>query len=168
MRNRIARAVLVLSAAILACRRPETASPPTPTAPAREAPAPTPVSAPALAPAPTATPVPAASSAYFPALRPGGDVSQPRLLSNPSPAVPGRCFPMSIQGPGRSFVFELSVSDRGLVRAVRTLASPAFFPPCPEFEELWHQAIRQWRYAPALRDGRAVAVTTSVSIDLKE
>ena len=95
-------------------------------------------------------------------------MSRPRLLAHENPPVPSRCAPLSVQGPDSSFVFEVGVDPRGVVTGVRTVVSPGFSPPCPEFEPAWHAAIQRWRYSPALRRGNRVGVTVRVSIDFTQ
>lgn len=158
-------AALALAAA--ACRKPA-ATPPAPSVP--PPPAPSAVAPPVLSPVPAPSPVPpsAPSAERFPDLRPGAGVSQPRPVENQTPPVPARCVPLSIEGADASFVFEVGLTEEGRVSGVRTLRRPRFSPPCPEFEPAWQAAIRGWRYAPALREGRPVAVTVRVSIDFRQ
>lgn len=161
--RRLLAILALLAAATVSCRRPE--EPSRPVAP--PAPAPTVAPTPAPVASPAAVPVATSSPSSFPSSRPGGDVSQPRLLAHQNPPVPSTCQPLSVGGPESSFVFEVGVGESGAVTGVRTLVSPSFSPPCPQFEPAWHAAIRQWQYAPALRNGAPVAVTVRVSIDFR-
>jgi TonB family protein len=66
-----------------------------------------------------------------------------------------------VQGIG---IFEMTIDESGSVSAIRTINRPLFDPPCPAFEESYRAALSKWKYKPATRDGKPVAVYLTMTV----
>lgn len=117
---------------------------------------------------PTATPTaPLPSPNLTPTLGPvcriDGNVTPPELLTRvPDPNFP--CKGHWAQGIG---IFEAVIDESGNVRNVRAFRTPQIKPPCPEFEASYRAALSKWRYKPATRDGKPIAVYLTVRVTLQ-
>ncbi len=88
-----------------------------------------------------------ASNANYPTYRVGGDVKAPRPISTSTPAPPA--------GVDKTLEVRLSfiVIPDGSVANVRLLKHST-----PEFDDFAVAVVSKWRFEPATKDGRPVAV----------
>ncbi len=102
-----------------------------------------------------------------PVYRIGGDVTAPVLISK---LEPPRKWPEAELKRhvfhGGTFVLEAVVDQAGHVRDLKTLRAPICDPPWPEFEQDIRDRISRWRYTPATKDGKPVAVFLTVTVSL--
>jgi len=94
--------------------------------------------------------------------RVGGEVKAPRIIGQMNLPIPERCrthhkFSDTI------FVYEAVITEVGEVRSIKTLKKPTITPPCPEWEEKQVEALSHWRFEPATRKGKPVAVMLTIS-----
>lgn len=103
-----------------------------------------------------------------PTLTPGpGRGEAPQEVGVASPAVP---YPDSLALPGfppgalfeAVVLLELALSDRGTVTDVTVIQSGE------NFDEPAVDAVRQWRFQPATRDGRAVPTTVAALVGFRQ
>jgi protein TonB len=94
-------------------------------------------------------------------LRPGGNVTFPVLLARVDPIYPEAARRARLEG---MLILEAVITAAGDVQDVHVLKSIH-----PLLDAAAAQAVRQWRYRPATRNGRAVPVylTVTVSFDLR-
>ena len=164
-----------------ALRSPSRFSPEAP-APAGEPPAVLPASPPASAPAPesvsggiAAAPAPASKAeasdsnaaaasrqrdAEAEPLRVGGPVTAPVLIRRVEPIIPESTRRRSIDAS--PVVVEAVITETGEVARLKVVRSN------PPFDAAVIRAVSQWRYRPALLDGKPVSVylTVTLSIDV--
>ncbi len=105
---------------------------------------------------PSATPTP---QIY----RAGGGVTPPRVIRKVDAQVPEECK-TGHQFDGGLCVFEAVITEDGDVRDVHAVRSPKISPPCPELLIAQRKAIQQWKYEPARRKGKPVAVYLTVTV----
>ena len=86
--------------------------------------------------------------------RVGGGVEQPRRLETPQ--YPKEAQAAGIQGV---VIAEVVISDAGLVTDARVLRS------IPLLDEAALKAVRQWRFEPAIVDGKPVPVRMTVTVN---
>jgi len=84
-----------------------------------------------------------------------GDITPPELLTKVRPDPDPPCKGHRVQGVA---IFDMTIDESGTVSGVHTLRRPLLDPPCPEFEESYRAALSKWKYNPATRDGKPVAV----------
>jgi periplasmic protein TonB len=87
---------------------------------------------------------------------PNGDVTLPVLLTRVEPGYPEWARRARIEG---TLILEAVITARGDVDHVRILKSIH-----PLLDEAASEAVRQWRYQPATRNGRAVPVYLTVTV----
>ena len=90
----------------------------------------------------------------------GGDVTPPKLVHSVS-AV----FPDSERGKGQrsvTVVCQLVVTAQGLPEDVQVVQSPG-----KDFDDSAMEAIRQYRFSPAMRKGRPVAVSVKIETNMR-
>jgi periplasmic protein TonB len=91
--------------------------------------------------------------------RVGDGVTAPKAIYNPNPDYTDRARKKKIQG---SVVLSIVVTDGGNVRDAKVVAGVD--------KDLDRQAIRTvsaWRFEPATKDGKPVAVRIKVEVDYK-
>lgn len=93
-------------------------------------------------------------------LRVGGGVQPPKVLRRVDPVYPSSMHDMEIQGIG---IFEVVLNEQGRVCSIRVLRGLL-----PKIDQAIVEAIRQWTFRPASRNGKPVAVAyvVTVKIDL--
>jgi protein TonB len=121
----------------------------------------------ASAPAPSSVPPEAKSKsavsespARDDALEPvpvGGPVSAPTLVRRVDPIVPGEARRRIVGGS--PVVIVAVISETGEVTQPRIVQSN------PALDEAALRAVRQWRYRPALRDGKPVPAYLTITVD---
>jgi TonB family protein len=79
----------------------------------------------------------------------------PRLLKQVPPTYPAAAFHQNIQGV---VLIEFLLDAEGKVRQPRVLTS------VPGLDEAAVDALQRWQFAPARKDGKAVAVTLKAPI----
>jgi protein TonB len=87
----------------------------------------------------------------------GGGVSAPRVLFDPSPEYSEEARKAKFQGTS---VVSLIVGPDGLPRDIHISRSLGL-----GLDEKAIEAVKQWKFAPAEKDGKAVAVEISVEVD---
>lgn len=94
--------------------------------------------------------------------RPGGDVTFPVLVWRVDPTYPESMRRAHVDG---TLILEAVITAAGDVQDVHVLKSVS-----PLLDAAAAQAVRQWRYRPAMRNGRAVPVylTVTVRFSLKD
>ncbi len=100
-----------------------------------------------------------------PVYRIGGDVTAPLLISKTAFHDWPKAQRTRHAILGSIFIMELVVDEAGHIRSVKTLRAPRIEPPWPEFEDDIREAISRWRYTPATKDGKPVAVYLTVTIE---
>ena len=93
---------------------------------------------------------------------PGGEVSPPRLISAPDPIFPRSAH--NAKGPFTGFcVLKLVVDSTGKpgdIQIVRSLG--------PDFDESAINAVKQYRFSPAKREGVAVPVAVHIEVNFRK
>jgi TonB family protein len=86
----------------------------------------------------------------------GGGVSAPLAVATPDPEYTEEARIAKTQG---TCVLWLVVDDKGLPRNIRVLRGLGF-----GLDERAIEAVKQWRFQPAIKDGRPVIVQISVEV----
>ena len=89
-------------------------------------------------------------------IRTGGAVKPPALITRVEPVYPGVAVSARIQGV---VVLEATVGRDGRVEDVRVLRS------IPLLDKAATDAVRQWRYAPLLLNGKAERFILTVTLN---
>ena len=94
-------------------------------------------------------------------LRVVGGIQPPKVRRRVEPVYPPSVREMEVQGVG---IFELILNEKGHVCSIRTLRGLH-----PKIDQAIVEAVRQWTFAPASRNGKPVAVAyvITVNIDLR-
>jgi TonB family protein len=102
------------------------------------------------APPPPGSGLPDADGAY----RVGGPITPARRLGNPE-------YPIEAQAAGIAgiVIAEIVVDEQGLVTDARILRS------IPLLDDAALRAVREWRYAPTIVNGRAVPIKMTVTVN---
>jgi hypothetical protein len=79
------------------------------------------------------------------------------------PQVPEECKNGHQLEDGLS-IFQAVITEAGEVRDLRLTKAPKISPPCPEILIAQRKAIQQWKYEPAQRRGKPVAVYLTVTV----
>ena len=145
------------------CEAPEHHQMQTPKRPRSDAP-PLPAQAKPTAPSPVRTAVAnlavsSQASIPFSGSDQGIDVDQPptKLASNPSPPYPADAYENRQQG---RLVLEVHITAQGTVDSLRVAQSSGV----PSLDQSALDTVRDWRFEPARRYGRAVATVVKVPI----
>ena len=101
-------------------------------------------------------PPPAADPPAQGPIRLHSGIVPPRKIVNVPPVYPALARSAHIQGV---IVLDAVIDTDGTVTAVRVLR------PLPILDEAAVEAVRQWKYTPALANGRPVAVVMTVTIN---
>ena len=91
--------------------------------------------------------------------RVGGGVSAPRVIYKPDPEYSPEARQAKYQG---TVILSLIVDPRGTPRDVHVAHSLGM-----GLDEKAAEAVRQWRFEPALKDGRPVAVLVDVEVNFR-
>jgi TonB family protein len=110
---------------------------------------------------PRLEPVPQPPDAPFTGerLRPGGGIAPPAAVARVEPKYPDSYRMARIGG---IVVLEVAISATGAIEDVRVLKSLA-----PDFDQAAIEAVRQWKFTPATREGQAVPVLFNLTINFK-
>jgi TonB family protein len=92
-------------------------------------------------------------------LAPGASTDRPKILEKVNPVYPEEAAKQGIEG---LVVIEATADEKGDVVAAKVMATKN---PQPLLEEAALVAVRQWKYEPFLKDGKAVAVTFTVTMN---
>lgn len=107
---------------------------------------------PALAP----ETAPAAATAAAPAAAPRGeDVPPPRRVKFVPPAYPEDAIQMGVEG---AVSIEVRIDEQGKVVDAKVIKS------IPLLDQAALDAVRQWEYAPTLKDGRPIQLSATVTV----
>jgi protein TonB len=87
-----------------------------------------------------------------------GDVRPPELLVRINPDYPELARTSKVEG---KVILEIVVGRSGEVEEVKVLRSH------PLFDAAATEAVRRWKYAPALQSGRPVKVYITVVVDFR-
>ena len=79
----------------------------------------------------------------------------PRLLKQKKPKYPREAFRQQLEG---MVVLEIVIDESGKVADARVINS------APEFDAAAVEAVLQWKFAPARKDGRAVKTTATAPV----
>jgi periplasmic protein TonB len=90
---------------------------------------------------------------------PGGGVSAPHLIYDPEPEYSEEARKQKYQGV---VVLQVVVGDDGRPRDVRIVRSVGL-----GLDEKALEAVRQWRFAPGMLDGRPVAVLVNIQVNFR-
>ena len=93
--------------------------------------------------------------------RPGGDVKPPRLVSEVKPNYTREAMAARIQGSVRLEAVVLTTGEVGDVEVTQSLDTVY------GLDDEAVKAIRQWRFEPGTKDGKAVAVRVEVELTFK-
>jgi protein TonB len=99
-------------------------------------------------------PLPAA-----PAIKVGGDMQPPKLVSSVMPVYPSVARSAGVSG---RVVVQASVSATGAVVATKVISGPVLLRPAAV------DAVRRWKYRPATLNGTPVAVDITVTMTFHE
>ena len=94
-----------------------------------------------------------------PIYRVGGAVSRPELIHRVDPDY-ARLDRRTVRVTGLP-ILEAVISDTGTVESVRMLK-----PMDPELDAVLLEAVRQWRFRPAMKDGRPVRVRYTLTVHI--
>ncbi len=92
--------------------------------------------------------------------KPGGDVQAPRAISTPQPPYTDQARKAHITGPA---VFLMTIDSKGDVTGVREKSRPLG----SGLDESALRTLRTWKFHPAMRKGKPVAVQVSVEVYFK-
>ena len=95
----------------------------------------------------------------------GPDITPPRLVNNIQPQFPEEL--RGIKVTPRPFIYTIVVDQEGNVRNLKPTRVPAPTPPYDALDRCFREAILQWRYRPAEKAGRPVAVQLTVSANVE-
>jgi TonB family protein len=84
---------------------------------------------------------------------------RPKILKKVNPVYPEEALQQKIEGV---VVIEATTDEKGEVTAAKVVPSEN---PQPLLEEAALAAVRQWKYEPFLKDGKAVGVTFHVTMN---
>jgi TonB family protein len=90
----------------------------------------------------------------------GGNVQQMNLVSQVNPSYPEHLQAQGIEGV---VLLEVIVDKEGTSRAVRVANTLAH----PELAESAVEAVKQWRYQPALLNGQPIEVVTEITVNFE-
>ncbi len=97
------------------------------------------------------------------ALRIGGEVKAPVLLSRNEPVTPDLFREFGLECPELLPIFELVVDDTGNIRCVRIIhLGPA--RPSAKLSRLVRQQVQSWKFKPATFRGKPVHALFTVTI----
>lgn len=99
----------------------------------------------------------AATLPPFQAATPDPDIAPPRVLFQQPPVYPAQMMTSRLQG---SVTVEFIIDEEGHTRDLRLIRSTY-----KEFEAPALEAIRQWRFEPARKDGRPISQLASQRLD---
>jgi protein TonB len=91
--------------------------------------------------------------------RSGGDVEAPSVLERPEPSYPEYYRQLRLSG---IVILECVIAANGSVDDVRVVKSLA-----PDFDMAAADAVRRWKFSPAMQDGRAIPVLFNLTINFK-
>jgi TonB family protein len=91
--------------------------------------------------------------------RVGNGVSAPRAILAPDPEYPKRARKKHQQG---RVIFYVVVTEQGLPRDIKITQSLT-----PELDAKAYQAVSNWKFSPAMKDGKPVAVLISIEMNFK-
>lgn len=100
----------------------------------------------------TAAPAPAR-------VRAGGRVDPPRMLKAPQPAYPASAQSRGAQG---AVLVQAVILQDGTLGSLHVLSAPD-----PDLQAAALEALKGWRYAPAMLNGRPVEVATTVVVSFR-
>jgi protein TonB len=86
------------------------------------------------------------------------DMTPPELISKVEPLYPEEARSAGEEG---SVVMEVLVERTGEVAGVKVVKGS------PPFDEAASEAVKQWRFRPAMQDGRAVKVLATITVTFK-
>ena len=97
----------------------------------------------------------------------GKGVRMPRKIHQVKPAYPS--LPPNTRVKSNTWVGEILLDQTGTVSQVWTIREMQFTPRFPAFSRAVVDAVWQWRFEPAMIDGRAIplCMTTSVLVDFE-
>jgi protein TonB len=90
----------------------------------------------------------------------GPGIAPPRAIFAPDPDYPESARKHKIQG---TCVLGVTVDECGAVRDVHVTRSTD-----KRLDQHSIEAVKQWRFTPATKDGKAIAVFTSVEVDFRQ
>ena len=108
---------------------------------------------------PLADPTPAKLPSVSGVFRVGGGVSPPRALYSPNPEYSDEARRAKYEGV---CVLSLVVGPDGLPRDIRVARSLGM-----GLDEKAIEAVKQWRFNPALKDGRPVAAAINIEVNFR-
>jgi len=88
----------------------------------------------------------------------GGDVTPPRLISSVPPEYPAVAKAQHISG---GVAMDALIDSNGRVTKMKVLSGPTLL------EQAAMDALRQWKYQPAMLDGKAVPIHLTVTIQFR-
>jgi hypothetical protein len=95
--------------------------------------------------------------------RVGGPVSAPvvikRIEVNIPPGARKHVF------SGSLFIYEAVITERGDIEELKLLKAPEIRPPWPELLAAQRVAVLKWKFRPARRAGKPVAVFFNLAIE---
>jgi TonB family protein len=89
----------------------------------------------------------------------GGGVSAPKVISSPDPEYPEEARRQGIEGAVRLW---LIVDDQGRPREIKVAKQVGY-----GFDQEAVRAVREWRFKPAMKDGKPVAVQINVEVNFR-
>ncbi|HJZ96784.1 MAG TPA: energy transducer TonB [Candidatus Solibacter sp.] len=114
------------------------------------------VSAPAPPPTPAETPAPSpAPAAAKPALPPGGQLIQAQLIKRTNPEYPSLARQRALFGTVR---LTATIDEHGDIKNVKVLSGDVLLAASAR------DAVKLWKYKPAILNGRPVATSTEIQI----
>lgn len=94
-----------------------------------------------------------------PAVKVGGDVQPPKLVSSVMPVYPSVARSAGVSG---KVIVQASISATGAVVATSVISGPALL------RQAAVDAVRHWKYQPATLNGTPVAVDISVTMSFHQ
>lgn len=89
-------------------------------------------------------------------VRVGGSIKVPARVKEVAPVYPEKARRSRIQG---IVILDITVEPDGAVTNVKVLRS------IPDLSDAAIEAVKQWRYAPTLVDGKAIPIRMAVSLN---
>jgi TonB family protein len=91
--------------------------------------------------------------------RPGGGVQMPRAIYDPEPDYSEEARKAKYQG---TVILQVVIDAEGYPRDIRTARTLGL-----GLDEKAIEAVRTWRFQPAMKDGRAVAVLVNIEVSFR-
>lgn len=95
--------------------------------------------------------------------RVGGPVSAPVVIKRVEMDIPRGAKHHVFSSP--LFIYEAVINERGDIEELKLLRAPQIRPPWPELLAAQRAAVLKWKFMPARKSGKPVAVVFDLTIE---